>query len=180
MAEFPKRGIDISEFNGNVDIAALKGQVAVSYTHIDVYKRQGQALSANAVANTLQPAWALPQQGQGLQHHLMVFVQVQLPQGEQEKVLRPHAQLPAQSLALLPGQRGKDPAVQARSRQAEHLAAPFDGQPPGGPVILGVDGGQNIRIAGQGPFHRDVYKRQRQSRTRTEERELSSRREACR
>ena len=27
MAEFPKRGIDISEFNGNVDIAALKGQV---------------------------------------------------------------------------------------------------------------------------------------------------------
>ncbi|MGI6254833.1 MAG: glycoside hydrolase family 25 protein [Acutalibacter sp.] len=27
MAQLPKRGIDISEFNGNVDIAALKGQV---------------------------------------------------------------------------------------------------------------------------------------------------------
>ena len=27
MADLPKRGIDISEFNGNVDIQALKGPV---------------------------------------------------------------------------------------------------------------------------------------------------------
>ena len=27
MAQLPKKGIDISEFNGDVDLAALKGQV---------------------------------------------------------------------------------------------------------------------------------------------------------
>ena len=44
--------------NKNIQISTLKSQGAVSYTHLDVYKRQGNAASGNTASGDAGPGYA--------------------------------------------------------------------------------------------------------------------------
>ena len=80
-------------------------------------KKQGRVLCFSANRKISLP----PKQRKGVQHHPMVFIQVQLSNGHQEKIPGTQAESPPESGPAFRVQGMKHLPVQSYSRQPEHL-----------------------------------------------------------